>query len=131
MLLEDMAKHGVEFIMPSALGKMSFTMHPNKIKLNDRGDLDTRNISVDWYETKKLWLEDPEMRKAKKRIFHLNEHTDGYKIKFNWERPRVTKVRNQRMYKFSLARDLRKMPNELMKKGHKLQYNSCAFYGTK
>jgi len=50
------------------------------------------NLSVDWQQTKKYG----------KRIYHMNEHTDGYKYSFEFKPSNIFK--NINYYEFKIAR---------------------------
>lgn len=61
------------------------------------------NLLVDWGATNKLWKENPEAAKAKRLMYNINEHTDGYMIKFWWDR-RTSTVKNLSAYCFKMNR---------------------------
>lgn len=44
------------------------------------------NFRVNFIETKKLYEKDPEAKEKNKKIYYLNEHTDGKVYKFKWEK---------------------------------------------
>ena len=57
---------------------------------------DIGQLSVDWKTTKQIG----------KRVYHLNTHSDGFKIRFLWEKKQaVLKKNSKRPYSFQLCRD--------------------------
>ena len=57
------------FKMPFGLGFLSII----KIKVG----IDKKKMALDWENSVKY----------NKQIFHTNEHTDGYKYRFHWDKP--------------------------------------------
>lgn len=74
-------------------------------------DFDIQKMSVDWKASKEVG----------KRVYHLNNHSDGYRIKFLWEKKKaILKKDSKRPYSFTLARDVKRRLASVMKKpnGH-------------
>lgn len=87
------------FKMPYGLG--DFRIHKNKVKLDNlciRG--------VDWVNT----VENG------KYIYHLNEHTRGYKYFFHWSKKKK-KIKNQYYYKLVMTRSNKRLLAKLIKSG--------------
>ena len=90
MIIEE----GVEFKMPARMGFLRIKKYKNKVMLKEDGTIDKNNLSVDWDKTTKLWAKEypgksrKELKeiKDKKLIYHLNEHTDGYKYMLYWNK---------------------------------------------
>lgn len=66
---------------------------------------DFNKLQPDWKRTKELWSEDPEAKKNKKLVYHLNEHTKGYYYRFYWKKG---KVKNISVYSFLPVRSAQK-----------------------
>lgn len=65
----------------------------------------TKGKGIDWAATNKYG----------KVIHHLNEHSDGYKYLFNWDR-RGSRIKNIHSYKFIPTRTLKRTLASLIKK---------------
>ena len=86
-----------EFYFPANLGGWRIKRRKTKFKLDDSGELKTTNLPVDYQATKKLWAEDPKAKKEKRLIFIFNDHTDGYRFRFWWDKS-TCRVKNQSRY---------------------------------
>jgi len=75
---------GSLYYMPFGFGPMY--VNKRKIILGKR-------LSPDWEATKKYG----------KMVFHLNEHTNGFKYSFKWDKG-ACRVRNSRLYRLEIAR---------------------------
>jgi hypothetical protein len=53
---------------------------------------DFNKLQPNWVETKKLWDEDPEAKKNKKLVYHLNEHSKGFYYRFHWRKGMVKNI---------------------------------------
>ena len=74
-------------------------------------ETDLTRLSVDWKTTKKVGT----------RVYHLNTHSEGFKVRFLWEKKRaVLKKNTKRPYSFRLCRELKRRLASEMKKpnGH-------------
>lgn len=95
------------YIWSTPLGDMFIKKYKPKIKFKPNGDLDIRksHIRVDWANTLKLWKSDPEAREEKRKVYHLNKHSQGYLFKFTWQK-RNKPFKNKSVYKFKPVRKL-------------------------
>lgn len=95
------------FRLPARLG--FFRIRKTRI------DYESGKFSIDWKQSKELGI----------TVYHLNEHSDGFRAKFLWEKKRaILKEGTKRPYSFTLARDVRR--NELG--GRMKQPNGHAIY---
>lgn len=109
-----LALTGEEFRLPNNLGVLYVAKRKINIKLKDDGSIDTRNLKPDWKKTKTLWekkykgVSPDEIVKIpdKPIVYYLNEHTNKYRMVFNWDR-RTTNIRNQSLYVFRVVRTLK------------------------
>lgn len=85
-IMNAILKENANFKFPYGLG--DFRIHKTKVKL-DRLNI----LGVDWVNT----VENG------KYIYHLNEHTKGYKYFFHWSRKKK-KIKNQFFYKLVMTR---------------------------
>lgn len=95
---------GAEFTMPLRLGSLRIKKYKQKT-MNPDGTIIRNNMVVDWKRTKELWkelypgksLKELKPIRGKQVVYYLNEHTDGYRYKFYWNR-RGSNARNRGIY---------------------------------
>ena len=110
-LSNAMIKDSLELRMPFRLGFLRIKSYRSTIKFTDDGKLDTRKNAIDWKSTKDLWKElypgktSAQLKEIpnKKLIVHVNEHSNGEMVMFNWDK-RISNVRNQSFYKFKAVK---------------------------
>lgn len=98
-IVDIILKENACFKMPFGLGELSVVK--TKIKL-DRLNI----LSVDWVNTVDNG----------KYIYHLNEHTNGYKYFFHWSK-KNKKIKNQYYYKLVMTRSNKRLLAKLIKTG--------------
>lgn len=106
-----MIHNSFTFHMPGKLGSLYFFKYKVKLKLTEDGKLDKRNLRVDWINTKKLWSEvypgktpaELKLIKNKPKLFHLNKHSDGFRIRCHWDKTTAV-FRYKSIYKIKLLR---------------------------
>ena len=109
-----LALTGEEFRLPYGLGVVYLAKRKINIKLNDDGTLNTRNLKADWKKTKELWerkypgISAEEIVKIKNKpiVYYMNEHSNKYRMVFNWDR-RTSNVKNQSLYILRIVRTLK------------------------
>ena len=99
IIMDAIIRENVEFKMPYGIGELR--IHKTKIKLNRLNIL-----AVDWVNT----VENG------KYIYHLNEHTNGYKYFFHWSKKRK-KIKNLFYYKLVMTRENKRLLAKLIKTG--------------
>lgn len=95
-----------EFRVPYRLGSLRIKTNKQTIKFTD-GKLDTRKNPINWNATVSLWKETypdmsmDEIKKIpnKKIIIHVNEHSNGYIMRWYWDK-RVCNISNNSAYAF-------------------------------
>lgn len=95
-----------EFKLPYRLGFLSIVKNKQIVEVVN-GKIKPRKANIDWGLTRKTWKEDypgksiKELKeiKNKKLYYRLNEHTDGYIMKFKWSTSGCN-VPNYKGYKF-------------------------------
>jgi hypothetical protein len=103
---DKIIRKSFEFKLPYRLGFLRIKAIKQKVVIKD-GKIDTARMPIDWPSTRKYWEELypdktwEEIKKIpnKKLIIHTNEHTDGYLLKWYWDR-RQSNVKNQTAYVF-------------------------------
>ena len=96
-----------EFRVLYGLGCLRIKSFKYAIQLTPDGKIDTQKNSVDWTKTKELWaMQYPGKTAAelheikdKKLVIHLNEHSNGYIMKWYWDH-RTCNVQNHTLYVF-------------------------------
>ena len=109
-----LALTGEEFRLPYGLGVLYVAKRKINIKLNDDGSIYLKNLKVDWKKTKELWekkypgipAEEITDIKDKPKVFYLNEHSNKYRMVYNWDR-RTSNVKNQSLFLFRVVRTLK------------------------
>jgi hypothetical protein len=110
-LVKLMIFENFEFSMPARLGTMRIKKKLVEPKLDENGDLDVRSLSVNYKKTKELWEElypdktPEEIKEIKDKplVRELNEHTDGYRFIWYWDRL-TCNIPNQSAYSIDMTR---------------------------
>jgi len=102
-----------EFKIPYGLGKLSMVQKKVKFKLDENGELKTKNLAVNYKETNQLWKENPEAREKKTLIFFTNEHTNGNRMSYLWSK-RGAKCQGLESYYFLACRTIKRKPNKFL-----------------
>jgi hypothetical protein len=102
-----------EFTMPYRLGTLSIKKFKTKLKLDKNGDLIKSKIPIDYGKTLALWRVNPEAKLNKKVIYFLNDHTDGYRYTFHWNKT-VSNIKNKSAYQFKASRNNNRMINKAL-----------------
>jgi hypothetical protein len=109
----------MEFYMPARLGTMFLKSSEVTYELNEDGTINKSSLRVDYKKTLELWkkeypelsLEEIKKIPDRKRVYHLNEHTDGKRVYVHWNRL-TCEVRNKKAYRFLATRtNKRKIAN--------------------
>ena len=98
---------GLVFRLPFGLGRVLCKKYKPKLKLDENGKVETKNLPVDWKKSKDRWAEMwpgltlKEMKPIpnKPLIYCLNEHSGGYRYVIFWEKTSC-RVLNNRVYNF-------------------------------
>lgn len=87
--------------LPERMGVLSIQGFKPKPRLNEDGEI--MGVGVNWKATKDLWARSPSDAEAKTRIFHFNEHTNGFAYKIVWNRSKMY-LENSAVYEFIPAK---------------------------
>jgi len=103
-----------ELVLPYRLGTLSMKQRVVKFKLDKDGNLNTKNLSVDYKATKELWSNNLEAKNNKTLIFHTNEHTNGNRMSYWWSKKKAF-VQGVSAYYFLPCRQVKRKPTEFLK----------------
>ena len=102
-ILKDIMLGGKDFSMPS-LGTIGIRKQKVIVVMTPEGDIDKRYLRPDWKATKELWKRDPEAKKNKQLVFHLNKHFNGFNCKWFWDKSTCS-VPNNSAYSLTMTRE--------------------------
>ena len=92
----DIIEDNLPFKMPCRLG----VLRVKKSKMNYK---DKNKLKVDWKTSKE----------ANKIVYHLNDHTNGYKFRFWWEKRGP--IKNLSVYSFTPIREYKRLLSSILK----------------
>lgn len=109
---------GNEVTLPSRMGYLRINGRKSEVRIDkdENGNDVVKGLPPDWVKTKALWDRDPEAKRLRKRVFHLNTHTDGVVYKWVWSKRNVL-VENKILYSLQLSRANKRLINKLINKG--------------
>lgn len=124
-LTDAMIFENADFTFPHHLGNWSIKKKKTVIQLNEEGKLDTSRLKVDYKATKELQAECPG---TDKKVYHLNEHTNGYYYRYLWSKITCF-VPNSTVYLLDIRRrHTRKLSNALMNPKNRLDFYELKQY---
>lgn len=105
----------LDFNLPARLGILCARKIKAVPKVREDGSVDKNKLGVDYKASWKKWFKEypglsvKQIAKVKNKVpvYHINEHTDGYKSRWKWDRFTCT-VKNQAIYKLDMTRDNKK-----------------------
>lgn len=98
-LVHKMIYEGLRLDMPAGLGVIGIAKTKFVPKLDRDGNLMINKLQVDNHKTIELWKRDEEARIARKRVFFVNKHSDGYVYRFRWDKT-FCSLKNYGVYSF-------------------------------
>jgi hypothetical protein len=106
MLSDKIIKESFEFKMPGKLGSLSIKKSKMRISVKD-GKLEKHKLIKDWKKTWEYWHQEyPDltrkeinMIKNKVAIYNMNEHTNGYVMRWKWDKC-TCNIPNHTVYQF-------------------------------
>lgn len=96
-LRDELIENGKEIKLPCRLGTLSIVKHKPK-------EYSGRSLRIDYAESKKY----------NKVIYHLNDHTGGYKYRFYWNKHNML-TKNKTMYQLIMTRDNKRHLAQILK----------------
>lgn len=122
-ILLRVIEHNDEIKLPYRIGSLSVRKYKTKVKLDSEGEVIKDNLPVDYKATKELWANDPAALEARTKIYNLNEHFDGYRTRFHWEK-KLCNFKHIKIYKLRIARHYRRHLAKCIKQ-NKVDYYDC------
>ena len=98
-VVDAILRDGKKFIMPYSIGSIHISKYKPKLE-----DIRKRTSFIDWQNTAKLG----------KIVYHLNEHSDGFKYNIKWEKKKNV-LRYIDIYKFVPTREFKRTLARLIK----------------
>lgn len=99
-IVDKLIFNNLQWRLPYGLGDIYIMKRKIKLKLDENGNLITKRLMKDWGNTLRMWRAEPETRKQKKYLYHVNKHTNGYRMRIFWMKTTV-KVKNSEYYCFA------------------------------
>jgi hypothetical protein len=109
-----------EYLMPCNLGILSIKKALAVPRLRKDGKL-ASNLTMDYKATRELWLTNPEARALKKKVFNLNEHSNGFRYSFYWSKKESTAM-GKSVYMFKTVRANSRLITQKTKENPHLDY---------
>lgn len=81
--------------MPFKLGRLYITKCKSKLHYNEDGSID--------YKKSKLGIDFNKTKKYGKTMYHMNTHTNGYRMRIHWQKKDYANVVNITYFKFKPA----------------------------
>ena len=128
-IVKLMVFENLDYRMPSRLGYLRVKKKLVEPKIDMNGNLDTRNLSVNWKKTKRLWQEvypnkngeEIKLIEGKPIVRELNEHSNNYRVMFFWDKL-TCNIKNQSAYFVKMTRD------NCTTLSHGVKHNNLHFY---
>jgi len=128
-IIKLMVFENLDYRMPARLGSLRVRKKLVGPKIDKDGNLDTRDLSINYKATKKLWekmypgktAEEIKAIEGKKIIRETNDHTDNYRLYWYWDKL-TSNLLNQSAYYLDICRD------GDMVLSHAVKHNNLNFY---
>jgi|688.fasta_scaffold282318_2 hypothetical protein len=110
------------FSPPYLKCKFRIKKYKQKIKLDPTGKIIKSNLPVNWKATKEYWQKNPKAKENKVLIYHLNDHSDGYRYRFS-KAPLRHSIKNLAYYNFKPCRNNdRALAKQILNPYNKTEY---------
>jgi hypothetical protein len=94
MVMKNIIINNFEFEIPYKLGNLSIRKKLDKVYLNSNGEIALKYIKVDHHKTQELWASDADAKEKKLKVYHENEHSNGYSFRFYWRKYNAARAKN-------------------------------------
>lgn len=91
------------FSPPYLKCRIRIKKYKQPVKFDENGKIIKSNLPVNWKATKEYWEKNPIAKEKKILIYHLNDHSDGYRYRFS-KFLRKDSNANLRYYNFKPSR---------------------------
>jgi len=128
-VIKLMVFENLDYRMPARLGSLRVRKKLVAPKIDKDGNLDTRDLSINYKATKKLWekmypgktAEEIQAIEGKKIIRETNDHTDNYRLYWYWDKL-TSNLLNQSAYYIDVCRDGDEVLSHAVKVNKNLNY---------
>jgi hypothetical protein len=120
-IMDNIIENNYEFTIPFRMGSLSIKKRKMKIKLDEEGNLIKSTLPVDYKATKELWEKDEYSKENKIKIYILNEHFDGYRCNFHWEK-KIINTSGIKPYCFKPTRNNKRYLAQVIKTNPNIDY---------
>ena len=101
-----------EVRFPAGMPSFRVKKYKRKIRVKD-GQIVKNGLAVNWKATRELWDSDEKAKEAKKLIYFLNDHTDGYSAMV-WMNRVTHSIPKFTPYQFRPTRDVNRQLAEVL-----------------
>ena len=105
---------GNEVVLPARLGSLVIRGIKQQIKFSENGEI--KGLAPDWVKTKQLWDADPEAKKSKKLLYHMNHSTNGYRYSWFWSKKNAA-VQYKGLYSLRMSRENKRRTSKCILSG--------------
>lgn len=84
--IADRLLEGDRICLPNRMGYIQVMKFKQKYILDRNRKIKTKLLMIDWEKTWEWWKKDPIAAKDKKFTYYVNDHSDGYRYKFVWDK---------------------------------------------
>jgi hypothetical protein len=96
------------------LGTLKVLGRKQEISYDENNNI--KGISPNWVKTKKLWENNEQARKEKRKVYNTNEHSDGIRYKYNWGKKKLI-LKFKILYALQFSRENKRMLSKKIKEG--------------
>lgn len=122
----DKVHDGETVTLPASLGQLEIIGQKRRVTVDDDGKI--YGLPINWVKTLKLWDENFEAKKEKKKVYQFNEHSRGIRYRFAWTKQRIPMgFYSKKPYFFSASRKNKRRLWKSISEDHK-EYRLKAFY---
>lgn len=121
LIVDQIINNNFEYTLPYRMGKLFIYKKKMKLKLDENGDLIKKYMSIDYQATKKMWLDDPKSKEDRLKVYHTNDHSNGYKYYFHWQKKDII-VKPFWYYSLKMIRDNNRYMAKCAKNDPSLDY---------
>jgi hypothetical protein len=107
-IIDAIILENFELKLPCGLGYLSVKQKPLKYELDERDELITKSLSIDYKALKDLWSTDDEAKEKRIKVYHTNENTNGNRMAFFWSKMK-SHCFGIKPYYFKPCRDVKRL----------------------
>ena len=105
----------LDFAIPARMGTLGVRKNKVQFTIGKDGNINKNKLCINYKASWDKWIKEyPELTKEeiakiknKKYVYYLNDHTDGYKVRWRWDKFTCT-VKNQNIYSLTMTRENKK-----------------------